>query len=332
MTHALENITDLDQLEGVKRFFVYGSLGVGDRIQLMLSARFPTKFYGFLSDKPSTDRHGYSAFSIRYWKEVLPQLGEGDFVFLTQGGNPPFQDGLVAQGVRFAQPFNVTSVYSTYETPTFLHFCKTYLGGKPGIGLDIGANTGLTGAMLARYCQHVYLFEPNPAMEQVIYDTNAGSHNLTVLMKAVARSSGEITVYSAGQNNMSAVAKEQSNPISVPCISVDDFCRESKVAPSVIKIDVEGVDAEVILGGAKTIETHLPVIFFEHPLLNVGSYDTDLDCARESLAFLSRFYDLLAYPTMDQLFPAEALGSPLETFQERFTDLPVNVAAIPKPQ
>ena len=62
----------------------------------------------------------------------------------------------------------------------------------------------------------------------------------------------------------------------------------------------------------------------------MAAYDTDLACARESLAFLGRLYDLIAYPALDQLLPAEATGSALDGFLEQFGKLPVNVAAIPK--
>jgi FkbM family methyltransferase len=330
MIPPLENLTDLDQLEAIKRFFVYGALEIGDRIQLLLAGRFPGRFYGFLSDYPVKARRGNSAYTIRYWKDVLPLLGPDDFVFLTQGGNPTFEQGLANKSIRCAQPFNIVSVYETYETPTFLAFCRTYLRDRKGIALDVGGNTGLTGAMLASYCDHVYVFEPNPALESVIADTNGGTSNLSVIMKGVSRHSGEITLYPAGQNNMTAVPKDPVDPITVPCISLDDFCRQSDVVPAVIKIDVEGVDAEVIFGAAHTIETHRPLLFLEHPLVNLDLYETDRECAQASLAFLQRFYDLYAYPALDQLLPAEAMGAPLEDFQERFGQLPFNVAAIPK--
>lgn len=329
MTTALENLTDLDQLAGVKRFFVYGSLEVGDRIQAMVAARFPGRFYGFISDRRSTARHPLSAYTTRFWKDMLACFEPGDFVFLTQGGNPGFEAGLMAQGIRFAQPFNLVSVYQTYETPTFLHFCKTFLGGAAGVALDVGGNTGLTGAMLASHCRHVYIFEANPALAQAIADTTAGCGNVTVLMEAVARTSGSLTLYPAGQNNMSAVARDRTDPLVVPCVALDDFCRERGIVPAVIKIDVEGVDAEVILGAARTLEAHRPHLFFEHPLVNAGAYDTDPASARECLAFLGRHYDLLAYPVLDQLLPAEALGAPLADFEARYGCLPVNVAAIP---
>jgi FkbM family methyltransferase len=331
MTTALENVTDLDQLTEVKRFFVYGSLEVGDRIQAMVAARFPGTFYGFITDRrSSTGRHSHSAYSIRFWKDILARFEPGDFVFMTQGGNPEFEAGMMAQGIRFAQPFNLVSVYQTYETPTFLRFCRTCLGAGAGIALDVGGNTGLTGAMLASYCRHVYIFEGNPALGQAIADTTAGCGNVTILLQAVARASGQLTLYPAGTNNMSAVARDRSDPLVVPCVALDDFCREHGLVPAVLKIDVEGVDAEVILGAARTIEAHRPPIFFEHPLVNADAYDTDLAVARESLSFLERFYHLAAYPALDQLLPVEALGAPLAGFHERYGCLPVNVAALPR--
>jgi FkbM family methyltransferase len=329
VTSPLENPTDFEELDEVKRFFIFGDLAPRDQIQLLLASRFPGKFHGFLSSIRTQDRHPHSAFSIRHWRDALPRLGPGDFVFLTQG-HPALQEALESQQVRFGYPFNITSIYSTYETPTFRHFCRTYLKGKDGIALDIGGNTGLTGTMLAACCRHVYIFEANPEMRQAILDTTVGHPNVTVIMEAVGRSSGTISIYPAGTNNTSAVAHDKSHPLAVPCTSLDDFCRSARVAPTVIKIDVEGLDGEVILGAAETILARKPLLFFEHPLFNASSYDIDLAQARASLAFLEESYDLLAYPTMDQLCPAEALGMPLRDFQDLQGELPCNVAAVPR--
>ncbi len=324
----MESINYFEQVEDVSRFFIFGAHAYQDYIQLMIAARFPGRFFGYLSDVPSEERHPRSAYRYRHWQECLARLGKGDYVFMLQG-HRELEWALRDKGVRYGLPYNIVQIHQSYETPTFLHFCRTYLTQKV-TALDVGGNTGLTGAMLTSFCQHVYIFEANPQMESAIRGTVYGHGNVTVVMKAVSSHSGAINIYPVGVNNTSAVAQDKSNPTQVPCVTLDAFCQENGVEPGMIKIDVEGLDAEVILGSALIIEKHRPLVFFEHPLYNAADYHTDIKVARVSLAFLERFYDLLAYPTLDQLYDRVAIGMPLGEFERCYGELPVNVAAIPK--
>ncbi len=321
---SIENPSDFDELEDVKRFFIYGESTFRDIFQPMISARFPARCYGFLSSTRATDRDAVSAYVPRFWEEALAHLGPGDYVFLVRR-NEDVEIRLLEKGVRIGLPFNIRLIYGSYETPTFLHFCKKYLT-EGGIALDIGGNIGLTGAMLASFCDHVHIFEANPAMEKLIHETNIGHPNISIHMKAVFQQAGMVTIYPSGVNNTSMVAENKIDPLQVPCLSVDEFCSEMKLAPTVLKIDVEGVGGEVLLGAAHTIEAHHPFIFLEHPLAMEG---TNRDIGRQALAFLRESYDLLAYPTLNRLLPADALGMPLDRFEERH-GLGGNIAAIPR--
>ncbi|CAM2067455.1 FkbM family methyltransferase [Sulfidibacter corallicola] len=329
MQDRIENPSDFKELEAIRRFFIYGNNDFREKLQVLVAGRFPGRFHGFLTnERPPSRRCPSCQFSLRYWENVVPLLGEGDCVMVTQR-NPQIEARLHENKVRVVLPFNLWSTYVTYEMPTFLHFCTTYLDGS-GTALDIGGNTGLTGATLAGFCEHVHIFEANPEMKRVIENTNVGKPNVSIHMNAVSRQSGTVSIYPVGVNNTSMVAKNKTDPVEVPCITLDDFCRDHDIAPKAIKIDVEGVDGEVILGAARIIEAHKPYLFLEHPLVNAGAYETDLTCAEQALAFLREHYDLLAYPTMDMLVPAEALGSDLDVFHTAFKALPTNIAAVPK--
>jgi hypothetical protein len=52
-------------------------------------------------------------------------------------------------------------------------------------------------------------------------------------------------------------------PEVVRVTTLDSFCETSGLAPTFLKIDVEGAEEMVIRGGRITIERHLPMIWFE---------------------------------------------------------------------
>ena len=139
--------------------------------------------------------------------------------------NKEVEAELKLRGVRVARQDNLLSTYGTYETPTFLHFCRHYLT-RGGVALDIGGNTGLTGAILCKFAEHVHIFEANPEMERSIHATNEGNANLSIHMKAVCRTSGTVQIYPVGINNTSLVPKKETESITVPSTTVDDFCRK----------------------------------------------------------------------------------------------------------
>jgi FkbM family methyltransferase len=45
--------------------------------------------------------------------------------------------------------------------------------------------------------------------------------------------------------------------------SIDHFCAERKVAPGIIKIDVDGYEAKVVPGSVDTLRQHKPIVFLE---------------------------------------------------------------------
>lgn len=324
----IENPVHFDSLAEVKRFFIFGQSEFADQIHLLLASRFPGRFYGFLCDSPNSERHHNSAFSFRFWKENIHLLGEGDYIFLAWR-NKHIEKAFARTGARLGLPFNIRTIYATYETPTFLKFCQKY-SKDMDIALDVGGNTGLTSAMLANYCNHVHVFEPNPDLKAVIEQTTSGLSNISIHMKAVSNVQATVQIFPVGPNNTSMVAKDKSNPFKVQSITLDNFCEQEKLQPSVIKVDVEGVDGEVILGARQVIKKNLPLLFFEHPLANANIYNTQLDIAKEALDFLNTHYTLLSYPTMDQLYEQVVDELPLDVFFARYGHYPVNVAGIPK--
>ncbi|EDO25347.1 predicted protein [Nematostella vectensis] len=231
-------------------------------------------------------------------------------------------------GIDVVYPYNLVSIYGTYELPTFLTFCQRYLDGS-GVALDVGGNTGITGSILSAFTSHVHIFEANPEMEKHIHISNNGNDNVTVVMKAVSNLPGKVEIYPVGQNNTSMVSKSKEGAVSVDCITLDHYCNENNLSPKVIKVDVEGVDSEVLLGTVDTITRCKPYLFLEHPMYNAKSYNTDIALVNKAMAFLKENYELYAYPTLDQICPADSFGLPLDIFVEKAGVLPTNIVGVP---
>jgi hypothetical protein len=61
------------------------------------------------------------------------------------------------------------------------------------------------------------------------------------------------------------ITEKTNNKIVVQINTLDWFVECYKI-PKVhlLKVDVEGMDLDVLIGGSKTIKKHLPIIFIEH--------------------------------------------------------------------
>lgn len=139
---------------------------------------------------------------------------------------------------------------------------------------DIGANVGFFTVIAARLvgcAGHVYAFEPVPDNAALIRKNCQLSDlaNVTVVEKAVSDTTGggELVLarYSGGAAlSTAAPPPDATGTLAVELTTVDDEVRSGRVrSPSVVKIDVEGAELEVLTGMAQTIHDHRPVIVCE---------------------------------------------------------------------
>lgn len=135
---------------------------------------------------------------------------------------------------------------------------------------DIGANFGYLSLVWANtICKKgiIYSFEPNPS----VYDCFRKSVSVNHLEKiikhhnfAVGRESGTAEFHFAEtSSNIISDINSNSN-ISIKIISVDDFAEENKIDRcDMIKIDVDGIEYEILNGAAKTIDKFKPLLIIE---------------------------------------------------------------------
>lgn len=130
--------------------------------------------------------------------------------------------------------------------------------------IDVGAHAGyytLLGARLVGASGLVVAFEPSP-------------RNCVFLRRHVALNGcGNVRVEEAAAWGVTGAARfragtgtgtgriDEEGEREVRTVRLDDYCAAAGVAPSVLKIDVEGAELEVLRGGAGIIGRHRPWVF-----------------------------------------------------------------------
>jgi FkbM family methyltransferase len=138
------------------------------------------------------------------------------------------------------------------------HACKlTYLLSKPFIknfrtALDIGCRVGEFTRYLQLDFDQVSAFDPTLCAK---FRFNVDLGKVTHYHCALGDERGEIRMYDGAHHERTGIA-----PRIVPAFTLDMFDFQDV---DYIKIDVEGFEKKVLLGGARTIERWNPVIVIE---------------------------------------------------------------------
>lgn len=139
------------------------------------------------------------------------------------------------------------------------------------VALDIGANIGNHALFFSKMFDEVWAFEPNPRIYKLL-EFNCEGTAIRTLNYGLSDQNKTVH-FQINQNNqgasriLSATSFEFSKPmeaIKVQCLDDIDEIQKSKI--SLIKIDVEGHEFQVISGAKKTLERERPIVIFEHDL------------------------------------------------------------------
>jgi FkbM family methyltransferase len=152
---------------------------------------------------------------------------------------------------------------------------------RPGdVVLDIGAYTGAYSLLASRLIGpdgRVYAFEPDPVARSVL-ERNIranGALNVEVLPVAITDHDGTamLAVHSLGDATSAVSDSETPGSLQVEASTLRSFCERRAVAPAVIKIDVEGGEAGVLIDDARAIVQATRAIILElheRPLAALG--------------------------------------------------------------
>jgi FkbM family methyltransferase len=193
-------------------------------------------------------------------------------------------------------PFRIDPRYRTqlaenYEADV-AHFLSEKI--RPGaICFDVGANVGAYVLQFAHWTGptgRVVGFEPNPLAVEVLSEHvqfNGFDPIVSIEKSAVGSSTGTKTMYRSAADGMSRLAEQNSlldsaERITVPVITIDDFCARTKLEPDWILIDIEGFELAALSGAARTIERrrgNLGLVVEIHPALwaSAGTDRSDVE-------------------------------------------------------
>lgn len=143
------------------------------------------------------------------------------------------------------------------------------------IVVEVGANMGSHTIPLSRWAGKVHAFEPQRLMYQVLTANAALNHctNVYTYQCALGAREGFVPIprvppdrtnnFGAlgvlGKKELDAIAHEH-----VPCYALDEVCEQRNINPNLVKIDVEGMEIEVLTGAEKVIRRQRPLLYVEN--------------------------------------------------------------------
>lgn len=140
---------------------------------------------------------------------------------------------------------------------------------KPGdTVLDIGAYVGphaLLASRLAGPSGAVYAFEPDPVARELLARNLLANRaaNVTILPWAVVGQPGPVWLKSDSLGNANTAVSASEGISRVPAVTLAGFCDQLRLTPDVIKIDVEGGEADIVTEDAIPVLTGARAVVIE---------------------------------------------------------------------
>jgi FkbM family methyltransferase len=160
---------------------------------------------------------------------------------------------------------NGLAAYEPSSIPCFL----ATIGARPGAVFDIGANVGLYATLAAAASDRdVVAFEPFPTLAEVA-ERVAADNDLKIRVERIALSdhAGTATFYlsdvSDCSNSLAAGFRKSSRQIEVAVETLDEYVKRTGIIPSVLKVDTESTEPDVLFGAAETLREHRPWVLCE---------------------------------------------------------------------
>lgn len=204
-----------------------------------------------------------------------------------------FGNQVLVQGISLQDPYFI-GIKGVYEI-SFQRVIQELLS-EDDIAIDVGANIGLTSIILSRHLVRgrVYSFEPSSISFELLnlnLKTNDCS-NVSVENKAVSDTEATLDFRDNSAYGYILKNPEIAKNAEVKSITLDNyFSNQEKI--DFIKIDVEGLEPEVINGAINLIRSLKPLIYLEfnsYCLIAHGNHNPleFLEKLREEFPFIYR--------------------------------------------
>ena len=190
---------------------------------------------------------------------------------------------------------------SGWALNTEINAAKSVIKNSSPIIFDVGANIGEWSLLLHKIFpeSQIFLFEPQPACQQIIVDKNIPNSEL--IPKAVSSTSGVVQLYTSAENSeIASIHQRQDSyfeqniftPMEVETITLDSVIENHGLACiDFLKMDIEGHELDALKGATKSLEARrIKALSFEFGSGNINSR-----------TFFRDFWDLL-HPLNYQIY------------------------------
>jgi FkbM family methyltransferase len=140
------------------------------------------------------------------------------------------------------------------------------------LAIDVGAHVGLWTRVLCPSFSRVVAFEPVPDLLLCLAANLEGINNIEVYdvaLSSTSVSSLSMTAPGSNSGNWAVSCSVEEAHIEVPARTLDSY---GFTGVDLVKIDVEGWEREVLLGGEETIRSCKPVVVVEQKPGNAERY------------------------------------------------------------
>lgn len=137
-----------------------------------------------------------------------------------------------------------------------------------GLLIDVGAHKGLFSLvhLATRMTHRAVLLEPSPPLVEktrALLALNGMSERADARLSGAGASVECRAVIADGLAFARIVERGAPGAVDVPFTTIDRLCDENGLVPAIIKIDVEGAEADVLRGARHTIRACRPVLCLE---------------------------------------------------------------------
>jgi FkbM family methyltransferase len=131
---------------------------------------------------------------------------------------------------------------------------------------DVGANAGYFALIAGDLGATVRAFEPNPRVRALLERSAAGSHG-RIVVEAIAASDrkGTARLNLGADTNSGQASLDIDRPegVVVSIQPLDEYCEETGVWPTVMKVDVERHEDAVLRGARRILRERRPLLIVE---------------------------------------------------------------------